>query len=167
VHSSNPYDPLQVPAAVERKFNYIKDIRRRKFAGMLYKLDESVGEIAKSLQKAGLLRNSIILFTTDNGGPAGGFDLNKASNWPLRGIKHTLWEGGVRGSAFIWSPLLETSSEVQKCGIMGIQDWLPTLYAAAGGNVSDLPAKLDGQNRWNKKCNKAHKYQEIMLHNID
>ena len=62
----------------------------------------------------------------------GGFDLNKASNWPLRGIKHTLWEGGVRGSAFIWSPLLETSSEVQKCGIMGIQDWLPTLYAAAG-----------------------------------
>ena len=38
----------------------------------------------------------------------------------------------MRGSAFIWSPLLETSSEVQKCGIMGIQDWLPTLYAAAG-----------------------------------
>ena len=36
-----------------------------------------------------------------------------------------------------------------------------------GGNVSDLPAKLDGQNRWNKKCNKAHKYQEILLHNID
>ena len=71
VHSSNPYDPLQVPLAVERKFNYIKDIRRRKFAGMLSKLDESVGEIAKSLQKAGLLRNSIILFTTDNGGPAG------------------------------------------------------------------------------------------------
>ena len=41
VHSSNPYDPLQVPAAVERKFNYIKDIRRRKFAGMLYKVFES------------------------------------------------------------------------------------------------------------------------------
>ena len=36
-----------------------------------------------------------------------------------------------------------------------------------GGNVSDLPAKLDGQNRWNKKCTKAHKYQEILLHNID
>ena len=45
VHSSNPYDPLQVPAAVERKFNYIKDIRRRKFAGMLYKVFESLIEI--------------------------------------------------------------------------------------------------------------------------
>ena len=37
--------------------------------------------------------NSVIVFTTDNGGPAAGFDLNMASNYPLRGVKATLWEG--------------------------------------------------------------------------
>ena len=116
---------------------------------MLDNLDQSVGRLIFALQQKGMLHNSIILFTTDNGGsifsnvkysfystvfigPAAGFDLNKASNWPLRGIKNTLWEGGVRGSAFLWSPLLKNSSRVHSQGLMGIQDWLPTLYHAAG-----------------------------------
>ncbi len=133
VHSANAYDPLQAPCdLVEHKFSYIKDLHRRKFAGMLWKLDQSVGQVVKSLQEAGMLQNSIIVFTTDNGGPAGGFDLNMASNWPLRGVKNTLWEGGVRGSAFLWSPLLKKSSIVENKGLRGVHDWLPTLYAAAG-----------------------------------
>ena len=37
--------------------------------------------------------NTIIVFTTDNGGPANGFDVNWANNYPLRGTKATLWEG--------------------------------------------------------------------------
>ena len=54
---------------------------------MLYKLDESVGRVTKALQENGMLKNSIILFTTDNGGPAAGFDRNHASNWPLKGVR--------------------------------------------------------------------------------
>lgn len=54
---------------------------------MLYKLDESVGRIITSLDEKGMLNNSLIVFTTDNGGPAGGYDNNAASNWPLRGVK--------------------------------------------------------------------------------
>ena len=49
-----------MPEAVEQKFNYIKDPKRRKFAGMLYKLDQSVGEITQTLQEAGSLQDSII-----------------------------------------------------------------------------------------------------------
>lgn len=71
-------------------------------------------------------------------GPAAGFDLNKASNWPLRGIKNTLWEGGVKGSAFLWSPLLKNSSRVHSTSLMGIQDWLPTLYHAAGTYFNNI-----------------------------
>lgn len=104
---------------------------------MLTKLDESVGKVIENLAKRNMLRNSIIVFTTDNGGPAAGFNLNAASNWPLRGVKNTLWEGGVRGAAFLWSPLLKKSKRVSE-QMMHITDWLPTLYRAAGGNLSKL-----------------------------
>lgn len=62
-------------------------------AGMLSKLDESVGQVVEALRKKGMLKNSVIVFSTDNGGPPAGFNLNAASNWPLRGTKNTLWEG--------------------------------------------------------------------------
>lgn len=60
---------------------------------MLSKLDQSVGEVVEGLRKKNMLRDSIIVFSSDNGGPAAGFNLNAASNWPLRGVKNTLWEG--------------------------------------------------------------------------
>ena len=47
-------------------------------------LDDSVGNITKALDAKGMLKDSIIIFTTDNGGPAAGFDMNYANNWPLR-----------------------------------------------------------------------------------
>ena len=53
---------------------------------MLAKLDESVGKVVESLGKNGLLENTIILFSSDNGGPAEGFNNNAASNFPLKGV---------------------------------------------------------------------------------
>ncbi|KAK6633914.1 hypothetical protein RUM44_004521 [Polyplax serrata] len=126
VHSANFYDPLQAPFQTVSKFSYIKDKQRRLFAGMLSKLDESVGSVVTALAEANMLNNSVIIFSTDNGGPAAGFNLNAASNWPLRGA-NTLWEGGVRGAAFIWSPLLP-SSKVSDT-LIHITDWLPTLIS--------------------------------------
>lgn len=58
------------------------------FPGVLHKLDESVGKVVQALQDAGILQDSIVVFTTDNGGPAAGFNINAASNWPLRGVSY-------------------------------------------------------------------------------
>lgn len=101
---------------------------------MLSELDKSVGAIVAALENQDMLKNSIIVFSTDNGGPAAGFNLNAASNWPLRGVKNTLWEGGVRGAGLLWSPLIEKPNRVA-LQTMHIMDWLPTLYTAAGGDV--------------------------------
>lgn len=60
---------------------------------MLSKLDASVGQVVEALRSKSMLENSIIIFTSDNGGPAAGFNLNAASNYPLKGVKNTLWEG--------------------------------------------------------------------------
>jgi arylsulfatase A-like enzyme len=54
---------------------------------MLSKLDQCIGDVVAALKERSMLNNSIIIFSTDNGGPAAGFNLNAASNWPLRGVK--------------------------------------------------------------------------------
>jgi len=87
VHSANQYSPIQAPADIVSKFSYINDTDRRLFAGVLHMLDESVGRVVEELRSNDMLQDSIIVFTTDNGGPAAGFDVNAASNWPLRGVR--------------------------------------------------------------------------------
>ena len=57
------------------------------FSAMVYKLDESVGKVVNAMSREGMLKNSVILFTTDNGGPAAGYDMNAASNYPLKGVR--------------------------------------------------------------------------------
>lgn len=91
VHAGNTRQPLQVPQQYVDRFGHIADIRRRTFVAMVSALDESVGQLVTALQKADILNNTIIIFTTDNGGAVGnthgkGIDNSIGSNWPLRGI---------------------------------------------------------------------------------
>ncbi|KAK6645236.1 hypothetical protein RUM43_001512 [Polyplax serrata] len=169
VHSANFYDPLQAPFQTVSKFSYIKDKQRRLFAGMLSKLDESVGSVVTALAEANMLNNSVIIFSTDNGGPAAGFNLNAASNWPLRGaskpyVKDTLWEGGVRGAAFIWSPLLP-SSKVSDT-LIHITDWLPTLISLTNYS-SGHKLVIDGINIWPSLISNHTSSRKEILLNID
>ncbi|XP_022829572.1 arylsulfatase B [Spodoptera litura] len=165
MHSGNPSEFLRAPDDVVDKFAHIKDTQRRKYAGMLTKLDESVGKVVKSLSQKGLLDNTIILFSTDNGGPAAGFNNNAASNYPLKGVKNTLWEGGVRGAALLWSPLIKKPSRVAN-QTFHIADWLPTLYSAAGGETSVFK-NLDGYDLWEALSNDLPSQRTKIVHNID
>ncbi|XP_065217853.1 arylsulfatase B-like isoform X2 [Planococcus citri] len=136
----------------DEKFSYIKDPHRRLFAGILTELDKSVGKVIAALNEKKMLENSIILFMSDNGGATEDNNerasfKNSASNWPLRGWKSSVTEGGVRGVATIWSPLINATSHSVSNEIIHITDWLPTFYAAAGGNVEKL-GEIDGVNQW-------------------
>ncbi|KAF7285683.1 hypothetical protein GWI33_010178 [Rhynchophorus ferrugineus] len=165
VHSGNPYNPLPVLDADVMKINDIDDYNRRRFAAMMSKLDQSVGEVVKALQDQDMLKNSIIVFTTDNGGPAAGFNLNAASNYPLRGVKNTLFEGGVRGAGLVWSPLIEKPSRVSN-QFMHIVDWLPTLLEAATGDITNI-TNLDGVSIWKSLSLDQPSPRTEVLHNID
>ncbi|GFT97981.1 arylsulfatase B [Nephila pilipes] len=165
VHSANLYAPLQAPDEYVKRFLHIKDKSRRIFAAMVSAMDDSVQKIVATLKVKKMLQDSIIIFTTDNGGPAAGFNDNAASNWPLRGVKATLWEGGVRGLSFIYSPLLKYTSRVSM-DLMHITDWLPTLYRAAGGDVLSL-GKLDGCDMWDTLSLKKPSPRSEVLLNID
>ncbi|KAF6210958.1 hypothetical protein GE061_014071 [Apolygus lucorum] len=166
VHSGNPYNPLCTRDADAAMFTNITDYHRKRFAGILHRLDWSVGQVVSALQKRGMLENSIIVFSTDNGGPASGFNLNAASNWPLRGVKNTPWEGGNRGAAFVWSPLIQKRSRVQH-DMFHIVDWLPTLLRAANASHEVGLEGIDGIDMWST-LSKAEEGKRLeILHNID
>ncbi|XP_060574581.1 arylsulfatase B-like [Ruditapes philippinarum] len=134
-------------------------------SGMVAALDDSVGEVARALRNSGLMDNTIIVFSTDNGGPANGYDGNAACNYPLRGTKNTMWEGGVHGVGFIHSPLLE-KRHIKTNNMMHVSDWLPTFYSAAGGDVSDL-GLIDGIDMWEMLRENGSNIRNEILHNID
>ncbi|CAN8031238.1 unnamed protein product, partial [Ixodes persulcatus] len=130
-HVSGGRPLLQVPTHGVRNFSYIGENNRTLFAGMVDALDQSVGTVVDTLQKAGMLNDTIIVFCSDNGALPWGFKSNRGYNWPLRGGKFTLYEGGVRGTAFLWSRRLKNTKRVSN-QLMHISDWLPTLYSSAG-----------------------------------
>jgi arylsulfatase A-like enzyme len=76
---------------------------RQKFAGALYLMDQECKAIVGALKAKGMYKNSIIVMASDNGGSP----IDGGNNWPLRGAKKTMFEGGHRVPSFIHSPLLD------------------------------------------------------------
>ncbi len=118
----------------------IVDPHRRIMAAMLLGLDDAVGAILATLRQLSLESNTLIFFTTDNGGTT---QLG-SSNAPLRGGKTELYEGGIRVPLFMqWKGRLATN-QVYHAPVSTF-DILPTAIAAAGGPIS-ASWKLDGVN---------------------
>jgi len=91
------HSPSQVPQKYVEPFNdTIQDNTRKTFAGMISAVDSAVGNITDALKRSGMYENTVIVFTSDNGGPIQGGDATGTRNWPLRGGKHSIWEGGVK-----------------------------------------------------------------------
>ncbi|KAG9281164.1 arylsulfatase I [Astyanax mexicanus] len=155
------HTPLQCPKEYIYPYRGMGNVMRRKYAGMVSAVDEAVRNVTYALRKYGYYRNSVIIFSTDNGGQP----LFGGSNWPLRGRKGTYWEGGVRGVGFVHSPLLRQRRKVSKA-LVHITDWYPTLMSLAGGNMSWTEG-LDGYNMWETLSEGKESPRLEILHNID
>ncbi|XP_014280413.1 arylsulfatase B [Halyomorpha halys] len=164
-HTGNMRDPFQAPDDVVAKFSHIQDPERRVYAAMVAKLDESVGEVVAALKEKDMLENSVIVFMSDNGAPTHGIHSNRGSNHPLRGIKNSAWEGGNRGIAAIWSPLLNKQQRVSN-QMMYITDWLPTISSIAGIDPKTL-GNIDGYDMWEAISENKDSPRKEFLYNID
>jgi len=136
------HTPLQ---ATKEDYDAVGDIqpeRLRVYAGMIRALDRSVGEIMDKLEEEGLADNTVIVFSSDNGG-AGYIGLPEV-NAPYRGWKITLFEGGIRVPMFLsWPGHIAAGARIDSP--VAHVDLMPTLAAIAG---AALPAgvTIDGQN---------------------
>ena len=102
-------------------------------------VDWSVGQILATLRELKMDSNTLVIFTSDNGGP-----INQgADNTPLRGGKGTTFEGGIRVCTLAWWPG-KIQSASSTAAITSHMDWLPTFASLAGAALPERA--LDGLN---------------------
>lgn len=134
-----------------------KDEAVRYYGACVSHLDDGVGKIVAALERAGVLDDTVVIFLSDNGGSTGTENNDTryagvhpsfhipARNGMLRGIKATLYEGGIRTPAFVsWPKRLPARDEQVP---IHVADWFPTLAGLVGYEPKNH-LKWDGQNMW-------------------
>jgi N-acetylgalactosamine-6-sulfatase len=123
----------------------------RRYLAEVEALDADVGRLLKKLDDLGLTKNTIVVFSSDQGADmtkagVGGLRFNQMGfNGPFRGGKHTFYEGGIRVPFIVrWPGRVPDNMVNEKSVISGV-DWLPTICSIVGVkiNVTDL----DGEDR--------------------
>jgi len=111
------------------------------YADMMKSMDAGIGRVLDALKASGLERNTLVIFTSDNGGERFSY------HWPFRGQKMELFEGGVRVPAIVRWPGVTTAGKVSDQPVITM-DWTATMIAAAG-NKPDPKYPLDGRDMVN------------------
>jgi len=136
-----PHTPIQPPeewlVRVKDRHTNIDD-KRAKISALIEHLDNKIGILIDTLKSSGLYENTLIIFTSDNGGdiPAG------ASNAPLFGCKGQMYEGGIRvPMCAVWEGKIKPGSKSDKVALT--MDFFPTICEVAGANFSH---EIDGKS---------------------
>ena len=124
-----PHTPLQATRADYDALSHIEDHTERVYAAMIRALDRGIGEVLGALKENGLEDNTLVIFTSDNGGAhyVGLPDLNR----PYRGWKATFFEGGIHVPYFLkWPKVLPAGTQL--AAPAAHIDIFSTVAAAAG-----------------------------------
>ena len=124
------------------------------YAAMMKSLDDAVGNVVKAIDDLNLSKNTVIIFTSDNGGE------KFSDNGVYKGRKMQLWEGGIREPAFIrWSGKLKENSETNQ--VATTMDWTATILSIAGAKP-DKNFPLDGIDLMPVLTGKQHEVQRTL-----
>jgi arylsulfatase A-like enzyme len=130
LHFTAPHWPWEGPDD-EIESKRIRDITHRDggtqktYGRMVQSLDANIGRVLQALDVHGLSENTIVVFTSDNGGE------RFSKTWPFTGMKQELLEGGLRIPAIARWPRHVAAGSVSDQAMITM-DWVPTLLAAAG-----------------------------------
>jgi arylsulfatase A-like enzyme len=145
LHYTAPHWPWEGPKdeAFSRKLGLGPEAFRsggslKVYAEMMKSLDDGVGKVLDALKKAGLDRDTLVIFTSDNGGERFSY------NWPFSGQKMNVREGGIRVPGIVRWPGVTTAGSASDQPVITM-DWTATMIAAAGAApASAYP--LDGED---------------------
>jgi arylsulfatase I/J len=144
-----PHDPYEVPDSYWNKFPWIDTSHpwgqtRRYYSAMISLLDDNFGRLETALRNAGRWDNTLIVVSSDNGGPSD-YNIRAGNNFPLRGKKGTNFQGGVRVNAFAFGGALDPAiAGTTTNQFTAIEDWYATFALIGGANVSDPRAAAAG-----------------------
>lgn len=144
----NVHKPLMAKQEKVNKYQSLADSTRLQnnpvYAAMVEHVDDAVGKIINKLKQLGLYDNTIVVFTSDNGGLIGKGPRKITNNSPLRKGKGNMYEGGVRVPFIIKNLKQQFSGTTNDTPIMSI-DLFPTLTELAGVKVEKSVSKsFDG-----------------------
>ena len=127
----------------------------RIFASMMTNLDAGIGRALAALGRAGLEENTLVIFTSDNGGERYSF------NWPFSSGKGSLWEGGIRVPAIVrWPGVIPAGRTTEKAACT--MDWTATLLDVAD-TKPDAAHRLDGENPLTRLYRRARAVRQDAL----
>ena len=136
------HTPMEATDDRVAKFSSVEDKQRRTYDAMMLAMDEAIGRVLGKLADTGLKQDTLVMFLSDNGGPAmPGVTVNGSRNHPLRGSKRTTLEGGIRVPFVISWPEHLTPGVYDQPVIQ--LDLHATALAAAGADVPPV-GQLDG-----------------------
>lgn len=137
-----PHTPLQAKKADYDALPGIRDHRERVYGAMIRSLDRNVGKVLAELERQGLAENTIVIFTSDNGGAnyIGLPDINK----PYRGFKATFFEGGIHVPFFLKWPAQVPAGSTTPARAMHFDVFATALTAARAKAPAPAPGVLDG-----------------------
>lgn len=131
----NVHWPLEAPAEYVQRFANTTggNVARQMVCAMMAVLDDAIGNVTAALAASGMLSDTLIVFTSDNGGPENGDEGTESNNYPLRGGKNTLWQGGVRVDGIIAGAGVTQPPGTVLREHVHASDWLPSLVTIAAG----------------------------------
>lgn len=144
----NVHMPLQARQEKIEKYKALQDSGLRHhnpvYAAMVEHTDDAVGKVIGKLKEKGLYENTIILFSSDNGGLIGRGKRKVTSNSPLRDGKGSIYEGGVRVPTILYSAEIEEPGRVIATPVIS-NDYYPTLMDFAAVQIPQKQqAEMDG-----------------------
>jgi arylsulfatase A-like enzyme len=195
-----PHAPIQPPKEWVKKVKQREpDIsnKRAKFAALTEHMDHGIGQVIETLKQTGQYKNTLIIFTSDNGGA----NYHGASNGKLRGQKQDMYEGGIRVPTIaVWPGRIEPGSQsntlaatmdifATACDVAGVsidykveaRSFLPTLKGESQPKLNDRPlifVRREGNMRylgdvyyavidWPWKLLQNEPFQGLELYNLE